>query len=73
MTAIGALGYLLFARGRGAVGLAFMAFYALYGLGALGHYAAAPLAAHGAAMHATIWLEAAAAALLLAQLSRRHA
>ncbi len=50
-----------------------MAVYALYGFGALGHYAAAPLAAHGAVMHATIWFEAAAAALLLAQLSRRHA
>lgn len=73
MTAVGALGYVVFARGRDAIGLALMAAYALYGLGALAHYAAAPLSAHGATMHATIWLEAAAAALLLAQLSRRHA
>jgi hypothetical protein len=73
MSAIGALGYFLLRRGRGGIGCALTAAYALYGFGALAHYAAAPLAAHGAAMHATIWLEAAAAALLLLQLSRRHA
>ena len=73
MTAAGVLGYFLLRRGRGGIGLALMATYALYGFDALAHYAAAPWSAHRAAMHTTIWLEVAAAALLLAQLVRRHA
>jgi hypothetical protein len=58
-TAVGALGYWL--RNR-----VLLAAYGLYGLGGLAHYAVAPLAAHTAAMHLTIGLEAAAAAVLLA-------
>jgi hypothetical protein len=57
-TAIGVLGYWL---RRPSLLIA----YGCYGLGALVHYAAAPLSAHTPMMHATIGLEAAAAAVLL--------
>jgi hypothetical protein len=63
--AIGALGVLLWSRGRSA-GLALIATYALLGLGGLDHYVLAPVSAHTLAMNATIWLETATALVLLA-------
>ena len=43
-----------------------IAVYAAIGFDGLAHYTRAPLSAHTAMMNATIWLEAIAAALLLA-------
>ena len=73
-TMLGAAGYLILRRGHAAVGLGLIALYAALGFDAFAHYALAPAAAHTAAMNATIWLEAAAAALVfvaLAALARR--
>jgi hypothetical protein len=42
-----------------------IAVYALLGFGGLTHYGLAPLSEHTVTMNATIWLEAATAALLL--------
>jgi hypothetical protein len=65
VTAVGVLGYLLVRRGHQLTGLCVIAVYAALGFDGLGHYTLAPLSAHTAAMNATIWLEVAAAALLL--------
>jgi hypothetical protein len=65
VTALGVLGYLLFRRGFRLAGPGVIAGYALLGFGGLTHYSLAPLSEHTAAMNATIWLEAATAALLL--------
>jgi len=63
-TMLGVAGYLILRRGHLAVGLGLIAVYAALGFDAFAHYALAPAAAHTAAMNATIWLEAAAAALV---------
>ena len=65
-TAVGALGYLLLRRGFRLSGLALLAVYAVLGFDSLTHYGLAPASAHTAAMNASIWLEVATAALLLA-------
>jgi hypothetical protein len=73
-TMLGGAGYLLLRRGQPAFGLGVIAVYAALGFDAFGHYALAPAGAHTAAMNATIWLEAAAAALVfvaVAALARR--
>jgi hypothetical protein len=63
-TLLGAAGYLILRRGYPVAGLGLIAIYAALGFDAFAHYALAPAAAHTAAMNATIWLEAAAAALV---------
>lgn len=73
-TMLGAAGYLFLRRGHPAVGIGLIAVYAALGFDAFAHYALAPAGAHTAAMNATIWLEAAAAALVfvaIAALARR--
>ncbi|MGQ0651943.1 MAG: hypothetical protein ACT4P4_06695 [Betaproteobacteria bacterium] len=52
-------------------GLALIALYAVLGFDGLAHYALAPLAQHTLAMNMTIWLEVAAAALLLFAVVRK--
>ena len=64
-TALGVAGYLLYRSGHVRFGLGLLAVYAAYGLDGLAHYVLAPLAQHTAAMNATIWLEVAAATVLL--------
>ena len=74
-TILGVVGYLLLRRGHAVVGLGLIAIYAALGFDAFAHYVLAPAAAHTAAMNATIWLEAATAALVfvaLAALVKRH-
>jgi|CXWL01.1.fsa_nt_gi hypothetical protein len=66
ITAIGVSGALLVRSGNRIAGLAVIAVYAAIGFDGLAHYTRAPLAAHTAMMNATIWLEAIAAAALLA-------
>ena len=61
---VGAVGYVLLRRGHPVVGLGLIGLYALLGFDAFAHYVLAPAAAHTAAMNATIWLEAGAAALV---------
>jgi len=63
-TMLGVAGYLLLRRGHPAIGLGLVGLYAVLGFDAFAHYVLAPAAAHTAAMNATIWLEAAAAALV---------
>lgn len=73
-TSLGAAGYLILRRGYAAVGLGLIVVYAALGFDAFGHYVLAPAAAHTAAMNATIWLEAGAAALVfvaIAALAKR--
>lgn len=70
MTAIGILGWLLLTRGRALAGLATLVVYAALGLDSLGHYVVAPLTAHSLGMNSTILLEVAAAALVLAEVTR---
>ena len=65
-TAVGTLGYLLLRAGRPLAGLALLAVYAVLGFDGFAHYGLAPASAHTAAMNASIWLEAATAALVLA-------
>jgi len=69
--AIGAAGWVLFRLNYKRIGLGAIGVYALAGFGGLGHYAVAPMSAHTLAMNATIWLEVAAAALLLVAVGRR--
>jgi hypothetical protein len=64
ITALGALGFALYRTGC-RLGLWLMGVYAALGFAGLLHYARAPLSHHTTAMHATIWAEAFAAALLL--------
>jgi hypothetical protein len=73
IAAIGALGYVLFRRGREASGLAVLALYACLGFDGLLHYQRAPFAAHTTAMNLTILFEVAAASLLLIAVARRAA
>ncbi len=65
VTAVGAVGFSLFNWGYRLVGLAALGIYGALGLYGLGHYAVAPLAAHTATMHLTIWLEVVTGALLM--------
>jgi len=64
--AIGAIGVILFLRGRTMIGLALIAIYAVLGLGGLDHYTLASISAHTLPMNATIWLETATGLILLA-------
>jgi hypothetical protein len=69
VTLPGVAGYVLYRRGSRRLGLALMSLYAALGFGGLLHYTRAPLAHHSATMNATIWAEAATAALLLMSLA----
>ncbi len=69
-TMVGLVGYLLLRTGWRRAGLALIGLYALAGYLGFAHYYVAPFAAHTLAMHATIWLEAIAGALLLAAVIR---
>ena len=64
-TLIGRVGYVLVRMGYLTAGSLLIGLYALAGFGGLDHYAVAPFSSHTAAMHLTILLEVAAAALLL--------
>jgi hypothetical protein len=70
ITAVGLVGYLLQRAGHQRVGLAVLTLYAANGFDGLLHYSRAPFAAHTAAMNASIWLEALAAALLVGAIVR---
>ena len=70
MTAVGALGVFLVARGYQIPGLLLVAIYAALGLDSLGHYVLAPMSAHTLAMNATILLEVMAAALVMVEAVR---
>lgn len=70
MTAVGAFGAFLVARGFWIAGLLFVAVYAALGIESLGHYVLAPMSAHTLAMNATILLEVTAAALVLVEVVR---
>ena len=65
LTAIGALGYVLFRNGYRVAGLLLVAVYGFLGLDSLGHYTLAPFSAHTAAMNLTIVADVATAALVL--------
>ncbi|MEP6939803.1 MAG: hypothetical protein ABI846_08560 [Rudaea sp.] len=73
ISAVGALGVLLRARGREKAGLCVILVYAACGLDSLGHYLLAPIAQHTHAMNATILFEVGAAALLFLETLRRLA
>jgi len=63
---VGLVGYVLYALGQRRVGLTILGLYAALGFGALLHYTRAPMTHHSAMMNVTIWAEAAAGTLLLA-------
>ena len=65
LAVIGAAGWALYRVSRRLVGLLVTGTCAVFGFDGLLHYTRAPIAAHTAAMNFTIWLEVAAAALLL--------
>jgi hypothetical protein len=69
VTVVGIVGYAVYRRGRPGTGLTLLCVYAALGFGGLLHYTRAPLAHHSPMMNATIWLEVAAAALLLLALA----
>ena len=73
MTAIGAIGVVLFARESEKAALCVIVVYATCGLDSLGHYVLAPISSHTHAMNATILLEVGAAALLLIEALRQLA
>ena len=73
MTALGAAGLLLVARGYRIAGLLVLAAYAALGLDSLGHYVLAPFSAHTLAMNSTILVEVTAAALVLVEVMRQLA
>jgi hypothetical protein len=64
--ALGLVGYGLYARGHRNIGLTILGLYAALGFGGLLHYTRAPMAHHSAMMNVTIWAEAVAGTLLLA-------
>ena len=70
VAAVGALGYLLYARVSRVAGLITISVYAMFGLGGLDHYTIAPVSAHTVAMNLTILLESAASAVLLVFVAR---
>lgn len=69
VTAPGVIGYFLYRRGYSDVGLTLLAVYAGLGFGGLLHYTRASFHLHSTMMNATIWTEAAAAALVLMNLA----
>ena len=69
VSALGALGFLLYRSGR-SLGLWLMGLYAVLGCAGLLHYTRAPFSHHTTAMNATIWAEALAGALLLLNVLR---
>lgn len=73
ITLVGAAGWLLLTRGLVLLGLSVLATYAGLGLDSLGHYVLAPLAAHTAAMNATILAEVTAAGCVLFEVARQMA
>jgi hypothetical protein len=64
--ALGLVGYGLYVLGHRNVGLTILGLYAALGFGGLFHYTRASMAHHSAMMNVTIWAEAAAGTLLLA-------
>jgi hypothetical protein len=66
LMALGVVGYGLYALGHRNIGLTVLGLYAVLGFGGLLHYTRAPMAHHSAMMNVTIWTEAAAGTLLLA-------
>ena len=68
VTLVGVTGYLLWRRGHALPGLLVLAAYALSGFDGLLHYRRASFSRHSAMMNLTIWVEVAAAALLLGYL-----
>jgi hypothetical protein len=64
--AFGLLGYGLYAYAHRSIGRTIVGLYAILGFGGLLHYTRAPMHDHSALMNATIWAEAGAGALLLA-------
>jgi hypothetical protein len=71
VTAVGVLGYWLFAAGRKFTGLIVIAAYAALGFGGLDHYVIAPISAHSIMMNASILFEVISAALLLGLVAYR--
>ena len=65
LAAVGVGGYALYRGGWRLAGLLLLGAYAASGFDGLLHYTRAPFEAHTAAMNFTIWLEFAAAGLLL--------
>ena len=66
LMALGLTGYGLYGLGGRGVGLVILGVYATLGFGGLLHYTRAPMAHHSAMMNLTIWAEALAGSLLLA-------
>ena len=65
LAAVGAAGFALYRIGWRFAGLLLIGMYAVFGFDGLLHYTRAPIASHTAVMNFTIWLEVAAAGLLL--------
>jgi hypothetical protein len=65
ITALGVVGYAAYLREHRSLGLALLGLYATLGFAGLLHYTRASIAHHSALMNVTIWIEAAAATLLL--------
>jgi hypothetical protein len=63
---LGLVGYGLYAFGHRNIGLTMLGLYAALGFGGLLHYTRAPMTHHSTMMNVTIWAEAAAGTLLLA-------
>jgi hypothetical protein len=70
-TVVGLAGYCLLRTGQRFAGVCLLVAYGCYALAGLVHYALAPLSAHTLTMNVSIWVESAAAAVLLAFLLRR--
>jgi hypothetical protein len=64
--ALGLIGYGLYALGQRNIGLTILGLYAALGFAGLLHYTRASMAHHSTLMNVTIWAEAAAGTLLLA-------
>jgi hypothetical protein len=64
ITALGAMGYLIYRKAHELTGLIIVGVYAVLGFDGLLHYGRAPMAQHTSAMNVSIWFEVAAAALL---------
>jgi hypothetical protein len=69
VTALGLIGYGLYGLGRRHVGLTLLGVYSALGFGGFLHYTRAPMAHHSAMMNLTIWAEALAGTLLLANVA----
>ncbi len=65
VAAVGLLGFWVYRRVHRIAGLVLIAVYAVLGFAGLDHYIIAPVSAHSWAMHLTIALEVASAAILL--------